>query len=251
MGKLIPKLTDTTPDKVRIPPGRGRPGRQATLAARLLLGLVLTSTALAQSAPSTTPNPPKPAPTTTASGLSPARDVDLPAASRYAGKDLKTYVESLANQLAIRNRATDPFCQPQDPNAKPVIKPTATKAIRRPTAEPPAPLTDIVSRIAITTVMPKDKRFLVGSRSIAQGDKLPMSFRNKQIHVEVTEVSARRIVFRNLDTGEVGIRPLDLLPSGMTPGNHNIAAPGMILTRPNTPLEVDLPQPSSNAIPNP
>ncbi|MEI6654037.1 MAG: hypothetical protein WCP45_04660 [Verrucomicrobiota bacterium] len=252
MGKLISKRTGITPDKVRILLGGGRPGCLATRAAALLLlGLILTSAAHAQSAPSSNSNPPKPAPPPSVPGSVPVRDVGLPTSSRYAGKDLKTYVESLANQLAICNRATDPFCQPQDPNAKPVIKPTATKAIRRPTAEPPAPLSDIVNRIAITTVMPKDKRFLVGSRSITQNDKLPISFRNKLIRIEVTEVSARRIVFRNLDTGEVGIRPLDLLPSGMTPGNHNIAAPGMILTRPNAPLEVDLPLPSSNGITNP
>lgn len=168
-----------------------------------------------------------------------------PTPSRYAGKELKSYVEALTNQLAIRNRATDPFGQLQDPNAKPVVKPTAAKVTRRPTAEPPASLSDIVGRIEITTIMPKDKRFLVGSRSIGQGDKLPLSFRNKQIRTEVTEVSSRKIVFRNLDTGEIGVRQLNLLPAGMTPGTRGISAPGMVPANPNTALEIDSSTPST------
>lgn len=233
-------------------PTDSRPGGQGRRGPCLWLGLILTCSAFAQSPPLSIPNPPTPEPPAPAADAAPPTQVGaLPTASRYASKDLKAYVESLANQLAIRKRTTDPFCQPQDPNAKPVIKPTTAKAIRRPTAEPPAPLSDIVSRIAITTIMPKDQRFLVGSRSIAQGDKLPLSFRNKQIHVEITEVSARRIVFRNIDTGEVGIRSLNLLPSGMTPGTHTIAAPGMLPTRPNTPLEIESTPSSANGTPNP
>jgi len=172
--------------------------------------------------------------------------------SRYAGGDLKAYVEALCNQLAMRERASDPFGQLQDPNAKPVVKPTTTaKTQRRVTAEPPASLTDIVARIEITTIMPKDKRFLVGSRSIGQGDKLPLSFRNKQIHTQVTEVSSHRIVFRNLDTGELGVRQLNLLPQGMTPGTRTLTAPGMVPANPNNILEIDSPpaSPATATIP--
>ncbi|KAB2640430.1 MAG: hypothetical protein DVB25_03985 [Verrucomicrobia bacterium] len=164
-----------------------------------------------------------------------------PIPSRYVGSDLKTYVEALAKQLAIYERASDPFGQLQDPNAKPVAKTSATKTIRRLSAEPPASLTDIIGRIEITTIMPKDKRFLVGSRSVGEGDKLPLIFHNKPIHTQVTEVSSRKIVFRNLDTGELGVRQLNVLPPGMTPGTRNITAPGMVPANPNSPLEIDSP----------
>ena len=228
--------------------------------ASLLLPFLLSSSLLAQSAaPSNTitaapqPQPPqteKPAaPTPEAAAPEKA---SIPRSSRYASADLKTYVEALADHLAIRSRATDAFGQLQDPNAKPVIKPTVAKtAVRRIlTAEPPSSLSDIVRRIEITTIMPRDKRFLVGSRSIAQGDKVPLNFRNKQIHTEVTEVSARRIVFRNLDTGEIGTRQLNLLPPGMTPGTRNILAPGMVPANPSTPLEIDSPPPSPATVTN-
>ena len=40
--------------------------------------------------------------------------------SRYAGEDPDAYAAELAKRLAIANRETDAFCQPQDPDAKPV-----------------------------------------------------------------------------------------------------------------------------------
>jgi hypothetical protein len=237
MGKLVP-----TPVAV-LPAGQVSPRCPGLFACGLLvLGCVLTTSGVAQSLPAPTPKPqppPKEIPATAA------------ASSRYACNDLKPYIEALANQFAIRDRPTDPFAQPQDPNAKIVVKTTQVKAIRRPTAEPPAALSDIVGRIPITTIMPGDKRFLVGSRSIGQGDKIPINYRNKSFRTEVTEVNSRRIVFRNLDTGEIGIRQLNLLPQGMTPGSGNIAAPGMIPISPNAPLEIDSSSPSSAGTNNP
>lgn len=196
------------------------------------------------------PKPPPPA-APSAQAAMPAEKAEPPAPSRYAGKDLKTYVEALAAQLAIRNRVSDPFGQQQDPDAKPVVKPSVTKGPpRRFTAEPPVPLSSIVGKIEITTVMPKDKRFYVGGRSIGQGDKVPISFRKKQIKTEVTEVNAHRIVFRNLDTGEIGIRQLDMLPGGVTPGN-DIPMKGIVPSKANAPLEIDSPSIPPAGSPNP
>ncbi|MEI7953738.1 MAG: hypothetical protein WCJ66_01095 [Verrucomicrobiota bacterium] len=174
-----------------------------------------------------------------------------PVASRFIGTDLKSYVAAISSQLAMRERSSDPFGQLQDPNAQPVAKPIGAKTIRRTTVEPSATLTDIVARIEITTIMPRDKRFLVGNRSIGQGDILPLNFHNKQIRTQVTEVSSRKIVFRNLETGELGIRQLNVLPLGMTPGTHNISPPGMVHANPNNALEINSPPPLSPATANP
>ena len=52
--------------------------------------------------------------------------------SRYVGTDeLDAYVGLLASRFAMRNRTTDPFGQLQDPDAKPVVKPTIAKVKRR------------------------------------------------------------------------------------------------------------------------
>ena len=169
-------------------------------------------------------------------------DPNAPPPSRYAGADMPAYVANLTSQFASRNRATDPFGQLQDPSAKPVVKPmVAKRAVRSFTAEPPKPLSSIVEQIDITTVMPKDKRFLVGNRSIGQGDKLTLSYRNKQIRTKIIEVSASRIIFNDLETGETAIRLLKILPPGMTPGTRKMTPPGMPPADSNAPLEIGSP----------
>jgi hypothetical protein len=168
-----------------------------------------------------------------------APDPNAPPPSRYAGANIEAYVANLTSQFEIRNRATDVFGQFQDPNAKPIVKPAvARKPVRRFTAEPPKPLSSIVSQIEITTVMPKTKRFLVGNRSIAQGENLTLSHRGKQIQTQIMEVSSRQIVFKELETGEIAVRQLKILPQGMTPGTRGITAPGMTPADSNAPLEV-------------
>jgi hypothetical protein len=95
-----------------------------------------------------------------------------------------------------------------------------------------------VAQIEVTTVMPKTKRFLVGNRSIAQGEKLMLSHRGKQIQTQIMEVSSRQIVFKEVETGEIAVRQLKILPQGMTPGTRGMTAPGMTPADSNAPLEV-------------
>ena len=161
--------------------------------------------------------------------------------SRYAGEDPDAYAAELAKRLAIANRESDPFCQPQDPDAKPVTKIVSAKTPRRTTKEPQAPLSDIVSQIKVTTIMPKDKRFFVNDRSFGVGDKIPLKYNNKSIRTQITEVSSSPIVFRNIESGEIGILKLNLLPAGMTRGTKGITAPGMTPADPDAPLEIDSP----------
>ncbi|MCX6880027.1 MAG: hypothetical protein NTW21_40430 [Verrucomicrobia bacterium] len=211
------------------------------LAIHLLTALPSVAAEPRTQAPPALPAPPAPA-------ALPDTRAAAPTPSRYASEDLKAYVEALANQLSIRTRATDPFGQAQDPNAKVVVRPTTlAKAPRRPVPELATPLTDIVGRIAITMIKPKDQCFFVAGRSIKQGDQVPLSFRNKQIRTKVTEVSASRIVFRNLDTGEEGIRKLNEPPPGLTQGKGDITVPGMVPSRPNAPLEIESSPPSPAA----
>lgn len=199
----------------------------------ILLCVINVGPLAAKSPPAAPAKPTNPANPAAAPGLS------APPPSRYAGADIEAYVANLTAQFEIRNRATDVFGQLQDPNAKPIVKPTvARNPVRRFTAEPPKPLSSIVAQIEVTTVMPKAKRFLVGNRSIAQGDKLTLSHRGKQIQTQIMEVSSRQIVFKELETGEVAVRQLEILPQGMTPGTRGITAPGMTPADSKAPLEV-------------
>jgi hypothetical protein len=144
--------------------------------------------------------------------------------SRLVGYDAKPYLKAVTANLAMRDRQLDPFGKIQDPEAKPSPT-TPARPLVRAAPEPAVPLSEIVRLIKVTTVIPSERLFLVGTRSIKQGDKFPLNFRGKTTHVEVIEVASRRIAFRNGETGEIGILPLDLLPQGMTPAGKEPAPP--------------------------
>lgn len=161
-----------------------------------------------------------------------------PEPSRYvAGEELESYVAAVAASLAIMTRNNDPFGKPQDP-ARAVVEPEASPSAP---VVPTQPLSEIIALIRITTVMPGEKRFLIGSRSISQGQVLPLNYRGRLIRVQVTEVNSRQIDFKNLETGEVATHRLDLLPSGMTAGSEHAPAPGMTPAGRDAPLELDGP----------
>jgi hypothetical protein len=185
--------------------------------------------------------PPPAAPAKTAAEK-PAKASPPPSAtpSRYVQEDdVEAYVNTLSSIFSIRNRTTDPFGQFQDPDAKPIVKASPNKPKTRTTQAQAFPFSDIVRLIKVTTIMPAEKRFLVGTRSIKEGDSIPLSFRGRSYKVVIAGVSSRSIEFRNSESGEVAALTLNLLPVGMTPGNGKITAPGMVPENAGAPLELD------------
>lgn len=151
-----------------------------------------------------------------------------------------SYVKSYEAILSMRSRARDPFGQNQDPNAKPEIKaPVTARNTKRVTSAAATPLADVVKLIVITTIMPREKRFLIGTRSVKKGDELPVNFRGKKLRIQVVDVTSQQILFRNAETGETATHKLDLMPAGMQPGNRGIKAPGMVPNIPNAPIDLD------------
>lgn len=186
-----------------------------------------TTEAPAAEAPATAAQAPGPAPTTP---------------SRYVGEaDLEAYIQTIASTFSINNDLTDAFGQYQDPSKRPVIKRTPKKSRNRLQPVQKTPFSDIVRLIKVTTVMPGEKRFLVGTRSIKLGDRFPIKFRGTDINVQVAAVTSRGVEFRNIDSGESGMIKLNLLPTGMTPGTDGISAPGMARDRANAPLNLETP----------
>ena len=157
---------------------------------------------------------------------------------RVSPEAMPGYIQMISAVLSIRGRDTDPFGQLQDPNAKPIVKPTiaATKRIAPIQA---TPFSDIVRLIKVTTIMPGERRFLIGNRSLKEGDRIPLAFRGKNIPVVVASVSSNRIQFRNLENNETAELSLRMMPPGMKPGNDGINAPGMIPDNPNAPIDLD------------
>jgi hypothetical protein len=215
-------------------PERGH-GKNRALAVSSLLAVLLPLAAHAQSPTSRQPN------------TAAAKPAEVPSATdmliktpsrRVSPEDMAKYVQALGSALSIRGRETDPFGQIQDPDAKPVIKPTLASP-KRVAPIQATPFSDIVSLIRVTTIMPGERSFLIGNRSVKQGDRIPLAFRGKNISVVVESVSSNRIRFRKLDNNETADLTLNMLPPGMKPGNDGIHAPGMVPDNPNAPIDLD------------
>ena len=171
--------------------------------------------------------------------------------SRFVGPaELDAYVDSLASALSIRTRATDPFGQPQDPSVKPILKNPIAKSTQRAPQLQATPFSDIVRLLVVNTILPGQKRFLVGTRSFAQGEQIPLTYRGRQIKVQVMEVTSQRILFRNVETNETTALKMSLLPPGVTHGNHGATPPGMVADRPNAPIELEPTDPTVENLQN-
>jgi len=162
--------------------------------------------------------------------------------SRYAGERVDAFVEEMTQILAMRTRTLGPFGELQDPDAKPPA-PISEQITGRKSVEPVVSLSEIIQLIEITTIMPAEKRFLIGSRSVAQGDELPVTFKGKKQKIKVTQVSSDQIIFQNSSTGETAIRKLNVLPPGMTPGSRESSVPGMQPASEEAPINLDASSP--------
>ncbi len=160
--------------------------------------------------------------------------------SRFAGKDIEPYVAARAAVFSMRNRPTDPFGLYQDPNIKPVVKQVAASLpSKRQAALPPTPLADVVKLIRVTTIMPGEKKFLIGPRTFKEGDEFPLVFRGKTMKMKVITVTANRILFRDLGKNEDAALETGILPPGMVPGGTDMTPPGMVSPEENAPLRLE------------
>lgn len=227
--------------------GRSHPARRCFVAALSCLSLQ-AGIAMSQSAGSVGAKPPAapassaPKKEVAAGGKNAAASTILP--SRFVGEaEYEPYINSLTAQLSMKVRTTDPFGQLQDPNAKPVIKSSVAKNTKRQVQVQATPFPDIIKRISVNTIMPRERKFLIGPRTYKQGGTLSIIHRGKTILAQITDVSARQIDFRNSETGETATLRIEALPVGMTPGTNGIVAPGMSPDAVDAPLNLDVGEP--------
>ena len=102
----------------------------------------------------------------------------------------------------------------------------------------PTPFSDVVRRIRVTTIMPGENRFMIGTRSFKKGDQFPLRYRGRDIPVKVVGVTSTRIDLENTTDGEVSSVELDLLPPGMKLGSSDITPPGVVTADENAAVEV-------------
>lgn len=213
------------------------PARPA-LAASLLFSALPSTGQSAAGVNAASAAPGAPATSTPATAAAPASP-DL-GPSRYAGGELAAYVRDLSARFAIRNRVTDPFGRFQNPDFKapqPTIRPKSTGPRFKP--EPPVAFADIVRSISVNMVDPEKQQFLIAGRAFRKGHIFPLQLpTGKQVKVQVIAVTASRIDFRNVGTGENASLKLDMLPAGMKRGTRDISAPGVQPTGPDAPIQV-------------
>lgn len=246
MGKIITEGASS-------PPAVLRSSRSQSAFAMVFCGLasIVAFSAFVRAAPVAPVQAPSnkvQAPAKGKSGANVVKAVEGPSitASRYVMEDdLPAYIASLTEAFAMRTRATDPFGQLQDPDAKRILKASVAKTSRRVAPVQATPFSDIIKLIKVSTIMPKEHRFLVGTRSIQQGDRIPLNYRGKTIRVEIVAVTSREIEFRNLEHSESASLKLNMLPAGMTLGSGRMSAPGMVPDRPDAAIDLD-----SGSLPN-
>lgn len=209
--------------------------------AYICTGVIFTASALAQSAVEIRTQAPALHKAPNANSVS---DLTKTASRHLDSAGLAPYIDAASSTFSIRRRARDPFGHSQDPDAKPAAQTSTAKTARRAAPILATPFSEIVQLITITTIMPGEKQFLIGTRSISQGDQIAITFRGKRIPVEITEVTAHQIGFRNRETGETTMRRLDLLPAGMTPGNQEITNPAIQPDLPNAPINLEAGDPT-------
>lgn len=218
------------------------PAPQATIAALLLISSLPSAAQSAEGFDTSGLVPAEPAPA--AKAPAPVAPVDSGAdlgPSRYAGEDIQPYVLTLSGRFSIRQRATDPFGRYQDPDYKAPEPPRQlVKNSNKPyTPAPPTAFSDIIAGIKVNMAN-KDQFMIEGrDRPCRAKDVIVMQLPNgKMVKVQVMAVSATRIDFRNLETGETAPLRLDMIPAGMTKGVGPLNTPGVQPSGNDAPLMI-------------
>ena len=177
---------------------------------------------------------------TTASATAPlsAESLIAQGSSHISEEELPLYIDALSPVFVLKNRTMDPFGQVQDTTVKKIVKNPEGNAPRRFKPIKPTSFSEVIGRIKVTTIMPSEQKFLIGTRSFKKGDAFPLGFRGRTIDVAVIGVTAQKIDFENTKTGEVASLKIKLLPDGMQSGTSGTTPPGMAIDDNKAPLQV-------------
>ena len=129
--------------------------------------------------------------------------------ARFLAEDLDVRIARMRKRLSIISRERGPFGLYQNPAKTPVIN-HAVKEVSK------TPFIEFINGIQISVINSKEKEFLVGARIFRVGQVFPIVRGGERLSVRVEAVGPPRVTFRNLQTGEVALRRLDVLPEGVT-----------------------------------
>lgn len=157
--------------------------------------------------------------------------------SRFALGNVDLYTTARSSNFSMKNRPMDVFGLYQNPKLKPVnnvgpITPVGTNI-------PQKDLAVILKGIKVSTVMVKEKSFLVGDRAIKESEEISISYDKGRIkHLKVMKVEPKQIIFKDLDGGKEAALQLEVLPLGMEAGDTRMVPEGMAQPTKNAPIVI-------------
>jgi hypothetical protein len=175
--------------------------------------------------------------------LLPAPEIDRNASRFILPENQAAYLEKIVARMSMTKRNSDPFGRSQDPDAAPPVVTTPDPARLRITSLPQnVPFQQVVSLLKISTIIPKEKRFIIqGGRSFQVGDTIPLTYRTKPFKAEVVSVTSSHINFRDSQTSETATLEMKMLPPGMRAGTAISEAPGLFRNEKEAPIILDAP----------
>ena len=124
-----------------------------------------------------------------------------------APEHVERQVEELSARFSISDRATDPFGQAQDPKDGHIIRVTP------PVPPVPQPIfANAVARIPVEALVPKQQRVMIAGTFVEVGHVFPARFKRWIFQVEVNQVRAGEVDFRNVKTDEIVTHHLKQAP---------------------------------------
>lgn len=160
--------------------------------------------------------------------------------SRFSVGNVDLYASARMADFFMNDKTMDSFGLYQDPNIKPVIKNTPV-APRNLGHLPAVPLADIIKRIKVSTVMVKEKSFLVGVRAFKESEEFEIAFQEGRTkRLKVLKVEAKEITFKDVNGGEEATLTIDVLPLGMAPGDDRLRPAGMVDPREKQVLNLEI-----------
>ena len=158
---------------------------------------------------------------TTAPPASGAAEELTTVASRFLADGLDDRVLLLKQRLAINKQDRGPFGLYQVSGKSPTLSGPISKISRK------TPFNEFINSIRISVINPKEKEFLVGARIFRLGQVFPIVRAGERLSVRVESVSGSQVAFKNLDTGEVALRRLNIVPDGVTASAGSIDVRGV------------------------
>jgi hypothetical protein len=117
-------------------------------------------------------------------------------------------IEANAQKLSSRVRTLDPFTVSTFPREEDV--PAIDENDNRPTIR--LTLNQALQTLKLNGVNVSQKEFLIGGRNVFEGDVIELAYKNEIFQALCVEVNATEIVFRDLQRGDVGLMPHNMIP---------------------------------------